>query len=63
MLEEAVEVIRALWQGEVTEPSTATYYTVENARIYTLPESLPPIYVAASGAEGRRAGGPRSATA
>ncbi|MDQ4069026.1 MAG: LLM class flavin-dependent oxidoreductase, partial [Actinomycetota bacterium] len=26
-----------------------TYYTVENARIYTLPEELPPIVVAAAG--------------
>ena len=25
------------------------HYTVENARLYTLPETLPPIYVAAGG--------------
>ena len=36
MLEEAVEVIRALWSGEVTSHH-GRYYTVENARIYTLP--------------------------
>lgn len=48
MLEEAVEVIRALWQGEEVNYMGA-YYTVENARLYTLPEQLPPVYVAASG--------------
>ena len=47
MLEEAVEVIRALWTGEVTSHH-GRHYTVENARIYTLPEPLPPIHVAGS---------------
>src|SRR3989440_208261 len=36
MLEEAVGVIRELWKGEVTNHHGA-HYTVENARIYTLP--------------------------
>ena len=36
MLEEAVEVIRLLWTGGVKDHD-GTYYTVENARIYTLP--------------------------
>ena len=48
MLEEAVEVIRRLWQGG-TQTYRGTYYTVENARIYTLPDELPPIIVAAAG--------------
>jgi coenzyme F420-dependent glucose-6-phosphate dehydrogenase len=48
MLEEAVEVIRALWSGEVTS-HRGRHYRVQNARLYTLPESLPPIRVAASG--------------
>ncbi len=48
MLEEAVEVIRMLWEGESTT-YYGLYYTVENARIYTLPEILPLIMVAASG--------------
>ena len=48
MLEEAVEVIRLLWEGEdVTH--RGRHYTVENARIYTLPEEPPPIFVAAAG--------------
>jgi G6PDH family F420-dependent oxidoreductase len=52
MLEEAVDVIRLLWEGEQTSHA-GTYYTVENARIYDLPDPLPPIHVAA--------GGPRAA--
>ena len=62
MLEEAVEVIRALWSGEVTS-HRGRHYTVQNARIYSLPETLPPIYLAAGGDEGRPAGGAASATA
>jgi coenzyme F420-dependent glucose-6-phosphate dehydrogenase len=52
MLEEAVEIIRTLWQGN-TVTYRGEYYTVENARIYTLPEQPPPILMAA--------GGPRAA--
>ena len=48
MLEEAVEVIRALWRGEVVS-RRGEFYRVQNAQLYTLPESLPPIRVAASG--------------
>jgi G6PDH family F420-dependent oxidoreductase len=48
MLEEAIEVIRLLWQGG-EQTFRGMYYTVENARIYTLPDQLPPIMVAASG--------------
>jgi G6PDH family F420-dependent oxidoreductase len=48
MLEEAVEVIRALWTGDVIS-HRGTHYTVDTARIYTLPEQPPPIYVSAFG--------------
>ena len=48
MLAEAVDVIRELWRGEVTSVD-GEFYTVENARIYSLPEQPVPIYVAASG--------------
>lgn len=48
MLEEAVEIIRELWRGEVTS-YRGDYYTVQNARLYTLPEEPPPIHVAAGG--------------
>jgi G6PDH family F420-dependent oxidoreductase len=50
MLEEAVEVIRALWQGGLTQ-HYGLYFTVENARLYTLPDDPPPILVAAAGDE------------
>jgi coenzyme F420-dependent glucose-6-phosphate dehydrogenase len=48
MLEEALDVIRKLWTGELTSHH-GRHYTVENARIYTLPERLPPIHLAAGG--------------
>ena len=48
MLEEAVELIRLLWTGDdVTH--RGKHYTVENARIWTLPETLPTISVSAFG--------------
>ncbi|MGY3334899.1 G6PDH family F420-dependent oxidoreductase [Streptomyces filamentosus] len=48
MLEEAVEVIRRLFTGEeVTH--RGRHYTVENARLYTLPDSPPPIDISAFG--------------
>jgi coenzyme F420-dependent glucose-6-phosphate dehydrogenase len=48
MLAEAIEVIRALWTGELTT-HRGRWYHVEDARIYTLPEAPPPIAVAAGG--------------
>jgi len=48
MLEEAVEIIRLLWEGG-SQSFDGLYYTVENAQIYTLPDELPPLMVAASG--------------
>jgi len=50
MMAESIEIIRELWQGGYTTIHGA-FYTVENARLYTLPETLPPIMVAASGTE------------
>jgi coenzyme F420-dependent glucose-6-phosphate dehydrogenase len=47
MLEEAVEVIRLLWQGGY-QTHRGEHYTVEQARIYTLPDPLPEIAVAAA---------------
>ena len=48
MLEEAIEVIRALWAGhEVTH--RGRHYTVENARIYTRPDGEIPVLVSAFG--------------
>jgi G6PDH family F420-dependent oxidoreductase len=48
MLEEAVEVIRTLWEGGL-KSHHGHHYTVENARIYSLPDEPPPIIVAAAG--------------
>lgn len=48
MLEEAVDVIRTLWQGSL-QSYHGNYYDVENARLYTLPDELPPILVAGAG--------------
>jgi G6PDH family F420-dependent oxidoreductase len=48
MLEEAVEVIRLLHQGG-SRSHRGRHYTVENARIYTLPDQPVPIYVSAFG--------------
>ncbi|MFD7974642.1 LLM class F420-dependent oxidoreductase [Streptomyces sp. NPDC059071] len=48
MLEEAVEVIRKLFTGEqITH--RGRHYTVENARLYTLPDTPPPIDLSAFG--------------
>lgn len=47
-LEEAIEVIRLLWSGGLRS-HRGTHYTVENARIYSLPDEPPPILVAVAG--------------
>jgi G6PDH family F420-dependent oxidoreductase len=47
MLEEAIELIRQLWTGNLVTEWT-DHYTVDRARLYTLPETSPPIAVAAS---------------
>jgi G6PDH family F420-dependent oxidoreductase len=48
MLEEAVEVMRALWSGDVVS-HRGRHYTVDTARIYTLPEEPPKVYVSGFG--------------
>jgi coenzyme F420-dependent glucose-6-phosphate dehydrogenase len=56
MLEEAVEVMRLLWKGGV-QSHHGRHYTVENARIYTLPDEPVPVYVAAAGAKAAKLAG------
>ena len=56
MLEEAVEVIRRLWTGELIDHH-GDFYDVSRARLYTLPETLPPILIAASGEESAKVAG------
>ena len=48
MLEEAVEVIRLLWQGG-SQSHRGRHYRVENARLYDLPDEPPPILVSGFG--------------
>jgi coenzyme F420-dependent glucose-6-phosphate dehydrogenase len=48
MLEEAVSVLRLLWEGGLTS-HRGTHFTVENARIYDVPEETPPIMMAGAG--------------
>jgi G6PDH family F420-dependent oxidoreductase len=48
MLEEAVEVMRKLWSGDSVTHHGA-HYTVENARIYTMPAAPPPVYLSGFG--------------
>ena len=48
MLEEAVEVIRRLFGGKNVN-HRGTYFTVEHAQLFTLPDEPPPLYLAASG--------------
>jgi G6PDH family F420-dependent oxidoreductase len=50
MLEEAVEVIRLLWQGG-QRSHHGRHYTVENARVYDLPDEPPPILVSGFGSK------------
>jgi coenzyme F420-dependent glucose-6-phosphate dehydrogenase len=50
MLEEAVELMRELWRGELTS-FEGRHYRVDNARIYTLPDYTIEVVVAAGGPE------------
>jgi coenzyme F420-dependent glucose-6-phosphate dehydrogenase len=48
MLEEAIKAIRDLWTGKLVS-HRGKHYTIENARLYTLPDAPPPLVVAAAG--------------
>jgi len=56
MLEEAIDVIRLLWQGGY-QTHRGKHYRVENARIYSLPDELPAIAVASGGPEAAKLAG------
>jgi coenzyme F420-dependent glucose-6-phosphate dehydrogenase len=47
-LMESIEIIQRLFTGKVVK-HRGTHFTVESARLYTLPDNPPPIYVATSG--------------
>ena len=61
MLEEAIEIMRGMWEGGQFSHD-GRHYLVENARIYSLPERPPDILVPALGRR-RSTSPPRSATA
>ena len=46
MLEEAIDIVRELWTGE-SVTCRGEFYTVEDARIYDVPQPLPPLLVSA----------------
>ena len=48
MLAEAIDVMRELWAGDFVNHH-GEHYQVENARLYTLPDQPPPIYVSGFG--------------
>jgi G6PDH family F420-dependent oxidoreductase len=48
MLAESIEIIRKLFTGK-TVKHRGQYFTLESARLYTMPDEPPPIYVATSG--------------
>jgi G6PDH family F420-dependent oxidoreductase len=54
MLEEAVEVMRALWTGDTVD-HRGMYFQVENARLFTTPPSDIQVIMAASGKESAEA--------
>jgi len=48
MLEEAITIIRRLWEGE-SVTHRGRHYAVEDARLFDLPEELPPLVISAFG--------------
>ncbi len=48
MLEEAVEVMRSLWAGGLVTHH-GRHYTVENARLYSCPDTPPPVVISSFG--------------
>jgi G6PDH family F420-dependent oxidoreductase len=56
MLEESVAVMRLLWEGRLASHH-GTHFTVENARVYTLPEDPIDVLVAAGGREAAQLAG------
>ncbi len=50
MLEEAVDVMRALWAGDTVD-HRGEYYEVENAKLFDIPDAPPPVVVSGFGTE------------
>lgn len=56
MLSEAIDVIRELWTGDLVS-HRGKHYEVDRARIFDVPESPPPLMVAAAGKRASRMAG------
>jgi G6PDH family F420-dependent oxidoreductase len=56
MLDEAVDVMRKLWEGDWVDHH-GRHYTVENARIYTRPNEPVPVYVSGFGPQAAQLAG------
>jgi G6PDH family F420-dependent oxidoreductase len=56
MLDEAIRLIRTLWSGNLVTEWTE-HYEVDRARLYTVPETPPPIGVAAASPAAARLAG------
>jgi len=56
MLEEAVDVMRKLWTGDNVSHH-GEHYTVENAKLFTLPDEPPEVYVSGTGPKSARKAG------
>jgi G6PDH family F420-dependent oxidoreductase len=56
MLIEAIDIIRVLWEGDYVNHHWQ-YFSVEDAKLFTLPETLPPIVMAAAGPRGAELAG------
>jgi len=56
MLEEAIEVMRLLWEGG-TRSHHGKHYTVEKARVYTLPDEPPDVLISGFGPKSTRLAG------
>jgi G6PDH family F420-dependent oxidoreductase len=53
MLEEAIELMRELWQGDFVNHRGA-HYRVDNARLYSSPDVPPPVYISGFGPDAIR---------
>jgi coenzyme F420-dependent glucose-6-phosphate dehydrogenase len=53
MLSEAVAVMRCLWTGDTVD-HRGQHYTVENAKLFTVPDEAPPVVFSAFGEEAAR---------
>jgi G6PDH family F420-dependent oxidoreductase len=49
MMQEAIDIIKKLFSGDVAKHDDGTYFTMERVRMWTLPKEPVPIYVATAG--------------